>query len=223
MIDVATRTADADHRAARSRSSSSRPGCPTARRSPRSAAGCPQNGYRNDIWLFAADGKRGDAERRPQPLGPARHHAGLRDEQRHHARRRLAAHSVGRRRVAVVPRPEGRRLPALADLDGRRRARAADRGPALPLVVRPGRAAGRTRQDRVHPLRADRAGRRLGPRRPRAASFAGSRRSTRRHWPTSSWPSRRSATSRSTGATSRAGSCPGDRRPERARERPCRS
>ena len=117
----------------------------------------------------------------------------------------------------LVSSADGAWLSFLAPKDGayqlwriatvRRRAGAADRRPALPVVLRPGRAAGGTPEDRVDPLRADGAGRPLGPRRPPRRARGRSPRSTRRPWLTSSWPSRRSAMSRSTGATSRAGSC----------------
>ena len=74
-----------------------------------------------------------DAQRRAQHLRPARHHAGLRHEQRHHARRGLAADPVGRRPLAVVPRTTRRRLPAVADRGRRWRPRAADRRSPLPV------------------------------------------------------------------------------------------
>ena len=113
--------------------------------------GRPHNGYRNDVWLFSADG-RGDARRRSQHLGPARHHARLRHGQRHHARRGVEADPVVGWPMAVVPCPARRRLPVVADRDLRRRARAADRRPALPFVVRPGRSPGRPPAGGADPL-----------------------------------------------------------------------
>ena len=126
-------------RADPSRSSSCRPGCPTARRSPRSAVGCPENGYRNDIWLFAADGSdatpnggRNISDRHDIMPG-----SGMNSDITPGEAPRLIPSADGA--LADVPRPDRRRLPAVADRDRRREARAADRRPALHLVVRPGR------------------------------------------------------------------------------------
>ena len=103
------------------RSSSARPGCRTARRSPRSVAACQPNGYRNDIWLFAADGS--DAT----PSG-GRNISGRHDIMPGSAMNsditpgegpRLVA--VRRRRAAHVPRADRRRVRAVADRDARRR------------------------------------------------------------------------------------------------------
>ena len=75
--------------------------------------------------------------------------------------------------MAVVPRAARRRLPAVADRRRGRGARAGDRRPPLPVVVRPGRRPWRSVASGLHPFVGDRAGRCLGPRRRRGPPPSG--------------------------------------------------
>ena len=106
----------------------------------------PANGYRNDIWLFAADGSEATpgggtnlSDRHDLMPGSAMNSDITPGEG-------VAADPVGRRPLAVVPRAARRRVPAVADRGRGRLARAADRGPPLPLGVRPGRRPRRSRR-----------------------------------------------------------------------------
>ena len=91
--------------------------------------------------------------RRHRPARPERAQAGLRDEQRHHARRGSAAGAHGRRQGGAVHCP-GRRLVRAVARGPRRhgRARAADDGRALPLGLGRGPGPARWQPRRRDPL-----------------------------------------------------------------------
>ena len=165
----------ADHRRPGRRSSARRRGCPTAGRSPRSAAatGGPR-GIRNDIWLFAADGS--DATPDGGRNLSARHDLmpGVGDEQRRHPGEGAAARRrpPDGRSITVHGARSTARTSCGGSASPTATARAADRRPPLHLGLGRGRRAARSAADRLPPLDADRAARRVAARRGRRSRAA---------------------------------------------------
>ena len=113
--------------AVHARSSTIRCGCPTVRRSRRSATASRRARAAATMCGSSPPTAATRNPTRTQPVGRARPHARLRDEQRRHPRRGGASRGLGRRPLAHLQRADRGRVRAVADR-GRRRPRRAPHG-----------------------------------------------------------------------------------------------